>query len=324
MKKPHHEQWNARIWGRAKEQILISDALSSWSGSTVMWYSEYFFHSVFTFEQQDKQMAWECYQYKTIGSDKSFQRQRHDDVGRRVEDQSKENLTFTFTILRCVNLPQLHWLLRYPSWWWFVCLCWNWCASADSMSPKIMRKESAVVAKLRRRILDCNSCSSSIVFWISPPEAASSRRKKGKPTRKCFSVLRKNLSSPVRQRCSLGLLYRRKNGDFQFFYYFRIPCLTMHHPKESNQSFTGNFCRILWERIIKIPDAGSKDGYRSSATIDIINILEVRARLCHYRRSPKSPRCACGEEGIGAPVGSTSLSPCFEMAVQAFLKSYSC
>ena len=29
MKKPHHEQWKARMCGRAKLQSLISDALSS-------------------------------------------------------------------------------------------------------------------------------------------------------------------------------------------------------------------------------------------------------------------------------------------------------
>merc|ERR1712071_268918 len=36
IKKHHHEQWNARICGRAKEQSLISVALSSCSGSTLM------------------------------------------------------------------------------------------------------------------------------------------------------------------------------------------------------------------------------------------------------------------------------------------------
>ena len=239
MKKPHHEQWNARIWGRAKEQSLISDALSSWSGSTVMWYSEYFFHSVFTFEQKDKQMASECYQYKTIGSDKSFQRQRHDDVGRRVEDQSKENLTFTFTILRCVNLPQLHWLLRYPSWWWFVCLCWNWCASADSTSPKIMRKESAVVAKLRRRILDYQLL---ILYRFLDFTSRSSKleKKKRKANKKVLLSFEKELefarTSTVFFRT--GFIAEKWWLTFELFYYLRIPCLPMHHPRESNQSFT--------------------------------------------------------------------------------------
>lgn len=35
MKKFHHEQWKARICGLAKEQSLISVALSSCSGSTL-------------------------------------------------------------------------------------------------------------------------------------------------------------------------------------------------------------------------------------------------------------------------------------------------
>mmetsp|Transcript_6679 Transcript_6679/g.18654 ORF Transcript_6679/g.18654 Transcript_6679/m.18654 type:complete len:201 (-) Transcript_6679:191-793(-) len=34
MKKHHHEQWKARMWGREKLHSLISLALSSWSGST--------------------------------------------------------------------------------------------------------------------------------------------------------------------------------------------------------------------------------------------------------------------------------------------------
>jgi len=33
MKKDHHEQWNARIWGLAKLHSLISVALSFWFGS---------------------------------------------------------------------------------------------------------------------------------------------------------------------------------------------------------------------------------------------------------------------------------------------------
>lgn len=36
----YHEQWKALIWGRAKEQRLISFALSSWSGSTSRSYLE--------------------------------------------------------------------------------------------------------------------------------------------------------------------------------------------------------------------------------------------------------------------------------------------
>jgi len=35
MKKDHHEQWNARIWGLAKLKSLISVALSFWLGSTL-------------------------------------------------------------------------------------------------------------------------------------------------------------------------------------------------------------------------------------------------------------------------------------------------
>mmetsp|Transcript_23246 Transcript_23246/g.65867 ORF Transcript_23246/g.65867 Transcript_23246/m.65867 type:complete len:217 (+) Transcript_23246:895-1545(+) len=45
MKKHHHEQWKARMCGRAKLQSLISVALSSCSGSTATAYVEYFFHS---------------------------------------------------------------------------------------------------------------------------------------------------------------------------------------------------------------------------------------------------------------------------------------
>jgi hypothetical protein len=45
MKKPHHEQWKARMCGRAKLQSLISVDLSSWSGSITTLYSLYFFHS---------------------------------------------------------------------------------------------------------------------------------------------------------------------------------------------------------------------------------------------------------------------------------------
>mmetsp|Transcript_64841 Transcript_64841/g.173824 ORF Transcript_64841/g.173824 Transcript_64841/m.173824 type:complete len:207 (-) Transcript_64841:132-752(-) len=37
MKKHHHAQWKARMWGRAKLQSLISLALSSWSGSVLIW-----------------------------------------------------------------------------------------------------------------------------------------------------------------------------------------------------------------------------------------------------------------------------------------------
>mmetsp|Transcript_24214 Transcript_24214/g.31539 ORF Transcript_24214/g.31539 Transcript_24214/m.31539 type:complete len:226 (+) Transcript_24214:1003-1680(+) len=46
MKKPHQEQWKARMCGRAKLQSLISVALSSWSGSTLMAYVWYFLISV--------------------------------------------------------------------------------------------------------------------------------------------------------------------------------------------------------------------------------------------------------------------------------------
>mmetsp|Transcript_13084 Transcript_13084/g.19255 ORF Transcript_13084/g.19255 Transcript_13084/m.19255 type:complete len:125 (-) Transcript_13084:114-488(-) len=35
MKKPHHEKWKARMWGRLAEQSLSSVALSSCSGSTL-------------------------------------------------------------------------------------------------------------------------------------------------------------------------------------------------------------------------------------------------------------------------------------------------
>jgi hypothetical protein len=35
MKKPHQEQWKARMCGREKSHSLISVALSSWSGSTL-------------------------------------------------------------------------------------------------------------------------------------------------------------------------------------------------------------------------------------------------------------------------------------------------
>ena len=55
MKKPHQEQWKARMWGRAKLHNLISVALSSWSGSTSTWYSEYFFHSTW---KVGKDKAW--------------------------------------------------------------------------------------------------------------------------------------------------------------------------------------------------------------------------------------------------------------------------
>mmetsp|Transcript_56850 Transcript_56850/g.68052 ORF Transcript_56850/g.68052 Transcript_56850/m.68052 type:complete len:217 (-) Transcript_56850:22-672(-) len=45
MKKAHHEQWNARMWGRAKLHSLISVALSSWFLSTLRAYTWYFFIS---------------------------------------------------------------------------------------------------------------------------------------------------------------------------------------------------------------------------------------------------------------------------------------
>jgi len=37
-KNPIQEQWNALICGLAKLSSLISDALSSWKGSTLTWY----------------------------------------------------------------------------------------------------------------------------------------------------------------------------------------------------------------------------------------------------------------------------------------------
>lgn len=46
MKKQNHEQWKARMCGLLKERSLISVALSSWLGSTLTKYSEYFLISV--------------------------------------------------------------------------------------------------------------------------------------------------------------------------------------------------------------------------------------------------------------------------------------
>ena len=78
-KNPHQEQWNALMCGRAKLHNLISVALSSWSGSTLTEYSEYFFHS-----------PW-CVKYNLI---KNYQqtraKQKSEDVPNRATTKTKQ------------------------------------------------------------------------------------------------------------------------------------------------------------------------------------------------------------------------------------------